>query len=118
MSGRLRSPTLRQGRRVGRSSRACQQQQPGTVRIDSEHHGGRFLARTKSPVFVSGPWFPSGSSLRRNHAVLNPSGIKFLFESSVVVLSTMPIAWMYPTSESLLIGNPLQKHGKLLLFVF
>ena len=51
-------------------------------------------------------------------AVLTPSGIKLLFESSVFVLSTMPIAWMYPTSKSLLVGNPLQKHGKLLLFVF
>jgi hypothetical protein len=30
----------------------------------------------------------------------------------------MPIAWMYPTSKSLLIGNPLQKRGKLLPFVF
>src|SRR5215469_6075561 len=41
-----------------------------------------------------------------------------LFGFFAVVLSTMPIAWMYPTSQSLLIGNPLQKGGELLLFVF
>ena len=57
------------------------------------------------------------ASFRRNHTVLDPSGIKLLFGSSVVVVSTTPIAWMYPTSKSLLIGNPLQKRGKLLLFV-
>lgn len=44
-------------------------------------------------------------SFKHNHEVLNPSGIK-LFEFSAVVLSTMPVAWMYSTSKSLLIGNP------------
>ena len=34
-----------------------------------------------------------------------------------VTLTTVPITWMRPASESLLISNPLQKSGELLLFV-
>lgn len=44
-------------------------------------------------------------SVKHNHAVLGPSGIK-LFGFSAIVLSTIPVAWMYSTCKSLLIGNP------------
>jgi len=40
-----------------------------------------------------------------------------LFGFPAVIPTTMPIAWMHAASESLLIRNPLQKCGELLLFV-
>lgn len=57
-------------------------------------------------------------SLKHNDAVLNPSRSKFLFGFSALVRSTISIAWMYPASKSLLIGNSLQKSGELLPFAF
>jgi len=45
----------------GRSTRTCEQQQLGAVRIDSEHHCWRFLAgQAEISPFLFGPWFPSG----------------------------------------------------------
>jgi hypothetical protein len=49
----------RQRRRVGRSA-GCQQQQPGAVRIESEHDGGRFLVERDLPFSLLGRWLLSG----------------------------------------------------------
>ena len=54
------------------------------------------------------------SSLKHNQTI-TPVGVK-LFGFSAA-MTTMPIAWMHPASESLLIRNPLEKCGELPLFV-
>ena len=46
-----------------------------------------------------------------------PVGGINLFEFSPIIVTSMPVAWMHPTSESLLICNALQKRGELPLFL-